>query len=214
MDGGAGMIHAECFDLHDKPIDFYTQWDVDQTIKIILKGVEGEEFLKYPPNVHFANARSTEALVVRSTVEGNDTIIVDIPNLILQEGYPLLIYVYLQDSRYVNSQKTILKIEIPVRKRVRPSNYNYVENIDRVTAEQIKEEIKNEIADDIWNSILSIKGITFTDVVTGILHKLYISDGKMILENLGTTVAGEKDSRIDSLIDALKYSEMIKMKGE
>lgn len=181
---------VECLDQYDEPIKYYTQWDVNQKMKIILNGCK-EGYLAIPPNVHFANARSKEALVVRSTVEGNDTIIVNVPNLLLEEHYPLLVYVYLTDSNEVSSQKTILKIEIPVRKRARPSNYDYVENIERITAEQIKQEIEEELADKMFNSILCIKGITFTDIATGILHKLYVSNGKMVLENLGVTSVEE-----------------------
>lgn len=179
-------VEVECLDPYDNPIEYYTQWDVDQKMKIILKGCD-KTLLTIAPNVHFANARSKEALVVRSIVEGTDTIIVDVPNLLLEEHYPLLVYVYLTDSNDISSQRTILKIEIPVRKRARPSDYNYVENIERITAQKLKQEIKEELADDMFNTVLCIKGITFTDIATGILHKLYVSNGKMILENLGTT---------------------------
>lgn len=138
------MFEVDCLDTYDNPIEHFTQWDVDQKVKIVLDGVE-DGYLAIAPEVHFANAKSTEALVVRSTVQGNNTIIADVPNILLQEYYPLLIYVYLTDSKDVSSQKTIIKIEIPIRKRAVPSDYEYVENIERITAEQIKQEIKNEL---------------------------------------------------------------------
>lgn len=180
------MFEVDCLDSYDNIIEYYTQWDIDQKMKIVLNGCD-ESYLSITPEVHFANAKSREALVVRSTVQGTDTIIVDIPNILLQESYPLLVYVYLTDSKDVSSQKTIVKIEIPVRKRVKPSDYEYVENIERITAEQIKLEIKDELADDMYDSVLSLYGLTLTDVVTGVLHKLYVSNGKMVLENLGIT---------------------------
>ena len=180
------MFEVECLDPYDVPIEYYTQWDINQKMKIVLRDCE-EGLLTIPPNVHFANVRHKEAYVVRSSVENGDTILVNVPNILLEENVPLLVYVYLTDRNDVSSQKTILKIDIPVRKRARPSNYDYVENIERITAQQIKREIKEELADDMYDSVLSLKGITFRDVVTGVLHKLYVSNGKLMLENLGTT---------------------------
>lgn len=180
------MFEVECLDPYDVPIEYYTQWDINQKMKIILRDCE-EGLLTIPPNVHFANVRHKEAYVVRSSVENGDTILVNVPNVLLEENVPLLVYVYLTDRNDVSSQKTILKIDIPVRKRARPSNYDYVENIERITAQQIKREIKEELADDMYDSVLSLKGITFRDVVTGVLHKLYVSNGKLMKENLGTT---------------------------
>lgn len=180
------MFEVECLDPYDVPIEYYTQWDVNQKMKIILHNCE-DGLLTIPPNIHFANARHKKAYVVRSSVENGNTIIVNVPNVLLEESAPLLVYVYLTDRNEVSSQKTIVKIDIPVRKRARPNNYDYVENIERITAQQIKREIKEELADDMYDSVLSLKGITFRDVVTGVLHKLYVSNGKLMLENLGTT---------------------------
>lgn len=180
------MFEVECLDPYDVPIEYYTQWDVNQKMKIILHNCE-DGLLTIPPNIHFANARHKEAYVVRSSVENGNTIIVNVPNVLLEESAPLLVYVYLTDRNEVSSQKTIVKIDIPVRKRARPNNYDYVENIERITAQQIKREIKEELADDMYDSVLSLKGITFRDVVTGVLHKLYVSNSKIRLENLGTT---------------------------
>lgn len=165
------MFEVDCLDTYDNPIEHFTQWDVDQKVKIVLDGVE-DGYLAIAPEVHFANAKSTEALVVRSTVQGNNTIIADVPNILLQEYYPLLIYVYLTDSKDVSSQKTIIKIEIPIRKRAVPSDYEYVENIERITAEQIKQEIKNELyesaaIDEISNAeIMAIWSGATGDIVT------------------------------------------------
>lgn len=165
------MFEVDCLDTYDNPIEHFTQWDVDQKVKIVLDGVE-DGYLAIAPEVHFANAKSTEALVVRSTVQGNNTIIADVPNILLQEYYPLLIYVYLTDSNDVSSQKTIIKIEIPIRKRAVPSDYEYVENIERITAEQIKQEIKDELyesaaTDEISNAeIMAIWSGATGDIVT------------------------------------------------
>ena len=116
------MFEVDCLDPYDELIEYYTQWDVDQTMKIILNGCK-EGYLAIPPEIHFANAKSKEAIVVNSTVEGNDTIIVDVPDAILEEEYPISIYVYLTDKNDTSSKKTVATKEIPIVKRVRPGDH-------------------------------------------------------------------------------------------
>ena len=171
------MFGVKCFDTHDEPISHYTQWDINQTLKIVLYGMD-DGYMKNAPYVHFANIKSSEALVVPSTLQGDNTIIVDIPNILLQELWPLLVYVYLSDSTDASSQRTIVKIEIPVHKRARPSNYEYVENIDRITAEVIKQEIYDDIMDEVHGGNIAYPYVTFIDESTGKHVNLKVSDEK------------------------------------
>ena len=149
------MYEVPCLDLNGDTINRFYQWDVDQKIVINLEGCD-VNYLKNAPEVHFCNSSRKEALVVRSTVSNHDTITVDVPNVLLQEAYPLLVYVYLTDANDSSSQKTILYSEIPVRKRAMPSDYLYVENITRVTAEMIKKEIEQSTLDARTNAIAAI----------------------------------------------------------
>lgn len=149
------MYEVPCLDLNGDTINKFYQWDVDQKIVINLEGCD-VNYLKNAPEVHFCNSSRKEALVVRSTVSNHDTITVDVPNVLLQEAYPLLVYVYLTDANDSSSQKTILYSEIPVRKRAMPSDYLYVENITRVTAEMIKREIEQTTLDARTNAIAAI----------------------------------------------------------
>ena len=171
------MFGVKCFDTHDEPISHYTQWDINQTLKIVLYGMD-DGYMKNAPYVHFANIKSSEALVVPSTLQGDNTIIVDIPNILLQELWPLLVYVYLSDSTDASSQRTIVKIEIPVHKRARPSNYEYVENIDRITAEVIKQEIYDDLMDEVHGGNIAYPYVTFIDESTGKHVNLKVSDEK------------------------------------
>ena len=171
------MFGVECFDTHDEPISHYTQWDINQTLKIVLYGMD-DGYMKNAPYVHFANSQSYEALVVRSTLQGDNTIIVDIPNVLLQEPWPLLVYIYLNDSTDASSQKTIVKLDIPVQKRVKPSDYEYVENIDRITAEVIKQEIYDDFMDEVNSGNLAYPYVTFIDESTGKHVNLKVSDEK------------------------------------
>lgn len=172
------MFGVECFDTHDEPISHYTQWDINQTLKIVLYGMD-DGYMKNAPYVHFANSQSYEALVVPSTLQGDNTIIVDIPNILLQEPWPLLVYVYLNDSTDASSQKTIVKLDIPVQKRVRPSDYEYVENIDRITAEVIKQEIYDDFMNEVHSGELKYPQVTFVDGKTGKSVNLKVSGGKI-----------------------------------
>lgn len=153
------MYEVPCLDLNGNTINKFYQWDIDQKIVIELKGCD-KNYLKIAPEIHYTNVTRKESLIVRSTVTNDDTITADIPNVLLQEPYPLLIYVYLTDSVDVSSQKTILYSEIPIRKRAKPSDYLYVENITRITAEMIKTEIEastKETRTDAINDITATK---------------------------------------------------------
>lgn len=190
------MFGVGCFDTHDNPIDHYTQWDVDQKLKIVVYDAD-DNLLKNAPYVHFANVKSTEALVVRSTVEGTDTIVVDVPNSLLQESWPLLVYVYLNDNLDAHSQKTIIKIEIPVHKRVKPSDYEYVENIERITAEVIKQEVTEEFVDDITSGELPLPYVYIIDATNGGKQRIGVSNDKATLD-VNTSGSAQTYSILDT----------------
>lgn len=176
------MYEVPCLDLNGDTINRFYQWDIDQKIVIDLNGCD-ERYLQNPPEVHFSNSSRKEALIVRSTVKysgddvaaqddgvatmhAGDIIIADIPNILLQEPYPILVYVYLTDADDSSSQKTILYSEIPVRKRAKPSDYLYVENITRITAEMIKKEIESSTETARTNAINEINDIKTKSIAT------------------------------------------------
>lgn len=141
------MFEAKCYDMHGNSVDGFTQWDVNQRIKIVLENCEDDnhiedDFMRIVPDVHFSNPKREKALVVRAAEARKDNIVVDVPNILLTEPYPILIYVYYTSSKDSSSQTTIVRTELPVRKRNEPHDYYYVENIERITAEMIKEEIE------------------------------------------------------------------------
>lgn len=138
------MYEVDCLDVYGNTIYNFFQWDVDQKIVVKLDGCD-KDYLKIAPEVHYCNVKSKKAYVVRSVVSNRDTITADVPNILLQQPYPLLVYIYLTDHNDVSSQRTILRSEIPIRKRAEPHDYLFVENIERITAEQIKEEIEADI---------------------------------------------------------------------
>lgn len=162
------MYEIQCLDLDGNIIDNFFQWDCDQWIVIELKGCE-DRYLANNPEVHFTNKSRDEALICKSGTEeqrngvyyveqheGNDAIIAEVPNILLQEPYPLLVYVYLTDADDFRAQRTVLYGEIPVRKRQKPSDYLYVENISRATADTIKNQIAESTAETRSAAINSI----------------------------------------------------------
>ena len=86
------MFEVTCWDSYDRVIEGFTQWDINQTI--YLKNVYDDFGLTEAPMFHFCNKNSKEALVVQSTVEDNNVIAVKVPNILLQESYPLIAYMY------------------------------------------------------------------------------------------------------------------------
>lgn len=145
------MYEVQCLDSYGNTINYFTQWDVDQTIVIPIDkcNLPDTELPSSPvytlPEVHFCNTKRDERFVTRSMKVDDNTISAVVPNILLQEPYPLLVYVYMTDSKDTSSQKTILRSEIPVRKSAKPSDYFYIENISRITAEMIKDEIEDVV---------------------------------------------------------------------
>ena len=102
------MYDVICKDADGNIITHLTQWDMGQSLVIKDTG------LTVAPFFHFYNQNSTEALVVTSTLE-NDTITVAVPNILLQEGMPIIACLYSYSSN--TSGKTLATVKIPVRPR-------------------------------------------------------------------------------------------------
>lgn len=131
-------------DTYGNTIYNLTQWDVNQKLIVSV-----DQTVTIAPKVHFCNQKSEKALVVESTLSDNK-IVADIPNILLQEPYRITAYVYLETDIEDSSWKTIQTIEIPVRKRPKPDDYEYVENVKVVyLSEMIKivETLNQDIRD-------------------------------------------------------------------
>lgn len=219
------MYEVPCLDLNGDTINKFYQWDIDQKIVINLEGCD-VNYLKNAPEVHFCNSSRNESLVVRSTVSNHDTITVDVPNVLLQEAYPLLVYVYLTDANDSSSQKTILYSEIPVRKRAKPSDYLYVENITRVTAEMIKKEIEQTTLDARTNAIADItntknddcievdnKKTEFITTGTGLVQAATeIKNNTQITYNNAVSVANRTQTTIENNMNDLMLRNGLSLK--
>ena len=163
------MYEVNCLDKNGNTINSFFQWDVDQEVTVKLEGFP-QNYLSIAPEFHFANNHRDTALIVRSEVtreDTTDTVTAPVPNILLQEAHPLLVYVYLTDSEDVSSQKTILYSQIPIRKRSKPSDYQYIENITRITAEDIKSEIEASTKETRDSAITTITNEKNGFITTG-----------------------------------------------
>lgn len=139
------MLDAICLDQYGNTIYHLTQWDYNQ--KLIVD-INGFDFSDIPaPIVHFCNINSNDALSVQSIIQENK-IVADIPNILLKEPYQITAYLYLMDN---NSGKTIYTIEIPVRKRPKPSDYEYEDNVEVVLLSELIQQVK-ELNENVTNA--------------------------------------------------------------
>ena len=115
-----------------------TQWDAGQSFYIF-----NEFNLTEAPLFHFCNSQSEEALIVTATLSDNK-ITVDIPNILLQEPYSIIAYMYCYSTD--TSARSIIAIKIPVRKRPKPSQYKYVENIEVTSIKRVEAQLNNLIS--------------------------------------------------------------------
>ena len=126
-----------CYDSDSKLLKRLYQWDTDQTMHIT--GITNSAV----PVFHFCNRFSKAALVVTPTVSG-DIVEVPIPNILLQQ--PETIFVYLYETDQDASGRTMHTISIPVTPRPKPSDYEYIDNIEYPSYALLSTRLSNFIA--------------------------------------------------------------------
>ena len=116
-----------------------TQWDMGQVVSI-----DNIYSLTTAPEVHLCNRMSEECFKVLATIK-NNKLYVKVPNLLLQESYPIVGYVYFYESNTSTSvvAETIMRFRIPIKPRQKPSDYTYIENVDKISLSTIENKINN-----------------------------------------------------------------------
>lgn len=129
------MINVKFEDgINDLTTENLYQWDTFQMLQI-----SGIDFGGVTPNVHFANKKSTVALVVSGIFMDDGSVKVSIPNSLLTEKYDILAYVYTSTGL---TGKTIKSITIPVISRLKPSEYTQPTDEDIAKIEELELEAK------------------------------------------------------------------------
>lgn len=121
-----------CFDCYGTyTTDSVYQWDLNR--RLAIRGLDYNS----APTIHFSNKKSTEALVVQSTIE-DGVIYCDVPNILLQEPYDIVGYVCESLDQEITTYETI---RIPVKPRVKPADYMYSDNVEILTYYALMSEI-------------------------------------------------------------------------
>lgn len=107
------MITAN-FNAYSKYVtDSLNQWDINQVLRV--NGLN----LTTAPEVHFSNSTMDKAIVRQSKLE-NHVVVVNIPNSLLQMPYAIMAHIGIYEG---DTFKVIEQVKIPVKPRIRPSDY-------------------------------------------------------------------------------------------
>jgi len=160
------------------------QWDKNQTLRISGLTVPNV------PEIHFVNKTMSLALVRQCQMDGEGTIIVDIPNLLLEAPLPIDVYVCIYDRDLF---RTLYALQIPVKARTKPSDYIY-EKEDEVLS-------FNALNNRLTNSIVEMRELV--DNVVDTVNKKYDNTYNSLVIKCDETLE-ELDSRCKSYLADLK----------
>ena len=112
------MSNYICYDKHGNLMKSLYQWDTDQQITVRFQTMPSPT-----PVFHIGNRLSAIAYVVETSSASGGAITGTIPNLLLMQAEPILVYIYQEDG--IGSGQTLEVIHIPVIPRPKPSDYVY-----------------------------------------------------------------------------------------
>lgn len=161
------MLRVNFNDSSSTYTDSVYQWDLNQVLEIA--GLD----LPVSPVIHFCNRNSTESLLVQSTTS-EGVISCPVPNILLKEDLDIVAYIVSMEDQKAT---TLFKVLIPVNKRVKPSDYEYIDNVPILTYEAIEADIQT-----YFN-----KSKSYVDFAT---NRLATNFAKAIFIEKGTTVYG------------------------
>lgn len=190
------MVSVICYDSNGNRLNNLTQWDLNQ--KLVVKGATTTTV----PVFHFCNKLSRSALVVTASVSGND-IIVKIPNILLQQSFPIIAYMYYESAD--SSAKTMHTITIPVTPRVKPNDYEFVENIDYVSFAMLDARLST-LLNVISENSTSASSAELVDIRMGHDGTVYLTAGDAV-RVIGKLASDTNDELIDvrSAYDGTTY---------
>lgn len=125
-------MNITCYDIDGNLLKTLTQWDINQ--QIVIKNLS----LTNTPEVHYCNSNRELALVGESTY-ADGTLTTEVPNVLLQESIPIIIYIYVPKDD--GSAKTTYSIRIPVNPRPKPADYEFSNNAQFITYQELLETL-------------------------------------------------------------------------
>ena len=138
---GGIELGIHLMDSNGVTISSLTQWDYNITLIIEETGFTSA------PMFHFSNQNSDRSLPVQSTLGDNGKISVEIPNDLLREALKISVYVFVESG---DSGRTVEILQIPVRTKAQPLDYEYSDNLEIIHLDELKEEM--EVATEAANS--------------------------------------------------------------
>ena len=113
------------------------QWDKDQVLEIY--GLS----LASVPEIHFANAAMSRAIVRQASMDAAGVVRVEVPNSLLQKPYTIQVYV----CTYAGSTfETQYKLELPVKARTQPADYTLEDDPEVYSFNALENQVVNALA--------------------------------------------------------------------
>lgn len=145
--------------------DCLTQWDTNQVLKITGLNVTTA------PTILFFNRAKVTASPVASTLN-KDVVSVPIPNGLLQDPYPIIAYIRVASG---GSNNTIGKIKIPVVPSAKPEDYEFIENIEIISYEDMVSMIEGKVDKSEYDPVIAkvladIEEIQTTGATAGVIE--------------------------------------------
>lgn len=130
-------MRITCYDSNGGVLERLYQWDQNQTLTV--RGIDTRPL----PIFHFCNLGSKLALVVSPTVTDNG-LTVKIPNILLQQADPIIVYIYCETKD--DGYRTEYAISIPIIPRPKPVDYMFEDDVEYVSILKVMREI-GELSD-------------------------------------------------------------------
>ena len=128
---------VNAYDINKREIRNLVQWDKDVYIYIHERNIGSAQ------PMHFFNQKSDIAYVVETTFS-NGVLKAKIPNLLLQQAYPITGYIYVSID---GGNRSVYRTRINIEPRQRPSDYIYVDTYDYVSVSEILTECRQCASD-------------------------------------------------------------------
>lgn len=133
------MNELSCYDLNGNSVTGFTQWDTGQ--KIIVDG----QFTT-APFVDFGTRSLDFAYRMNSELLSDGRIKVEVPNVLLTQEEAILMYVYSYEDNTtgaIEKGRTEYINRFPVKQRVKPEDYIYVNNVELVSLLALRQRLLN-----------------------------------------------------------------------
>ena len=137
------MAKIVCCDYYGNAISNLTQWDTNRVLKIMNWGYD------VAPVIHFTNRLQTWGYKYTSTLE-NGVVTFEVPNKMLQQTDTALIFIGVPRSGGNGDTdielETVYKVELPIQKRTKPSDYSASDNSEIIDFAALKSVIETALA--------------------------------------------------------------------